>query len=226
MVFPHSDYSVAAVRARANAIHQQRQQQQQQQRPGHAGGGYAANTNNINRLGRRRRQPQHTQLQQHNNSIIRDNRANVTSSAGLELIALDDNNDAGSLGTWDEPSQMMQHRPLLHDSDTEDAILLQQQRHNDVDDILGDDSEQSGPHRPGLFRAFMDSAIPRDLRDNTVNIMRGEYNVEKKTLLHHAATSDQYDLFSARRAFTANREMRSTITSQRKKTKDDDDNAS
>jgi Organic solute transporter Ostalpha len=151
VVFPHSEYSVAAVRARANAIHQ---------RPGRAA---------SKRLGRRRKQHQRS------NTVV------VPESAGLELISLDD--DAGSVGTWDEP-------PLRNDCDNaEDAILLSQ--------------DNNDPLRPGLFRAFMDSAIPRDLRDNTVNIMRGEYHVEKKTLLHHAATSDQYDLFSARRAFTA-----------------------
>lgn len=53
--------------------------------------------------------------------------------------------------------------------------------------------------RPGFVSALLDSAIPRDLRDNTVGIVTGEYSVEKKTLLHHAATSDQYDLFSNRR---------------------------
>lgn len=49
---------------------------------------------------------------------------------------------------------------------------------------------------PGFVRALLDSAIPQDLRDNTVGIIKGDYVVEKKTLLHHAATSDSYDLFS------------------------------
>jgi hypothetical protein len=30
-------------------------------------------------------------------------------------------------------------------------------------------------------------------------MVKGEFNVEKKTLLHHAATSDEYDLFSSKR---------------------------
>jgi Organic solute transporter Ostalpha len=53
--------------------------------------------------------------------------------------------------------------------------------------------------RPGFVRALLDSAIPRDLGQNTVAIVTGEYHVAKKTLLHHATTSDQYDLFSNRR---------------------------
>lgn len=66
-----------------------------------------------------------------------------------------------------------------------------------------DDKEESGnqssaqPYKKHNFvRAFLDSAIPRDLRENTVGIVRGDYVVEKKTLLHHATTSDHYDLFS------------------------------
>lgn len=53
--------------------------------------------------------------------------------------------------------------------------------------------------KPGFVRALLDSAIPRDLGDSTIGIVKGEYHVEKKTLLHHATTSDQYDLFSASR---------------------------
>jgi hypothetical protein len=50
--------------------------------------------------------------------------------------------------------------------------------------------------KQGFVRALLDSSIPQDLRDNTVGIIKGDYVVEKKTLLHHAATSDSYDLFS------------------------------
>jgi hypothetical protein len=32
--------------------------------------------------------------------------------------------------------------------------------------------------------------------DESVGIFKGEFNVEKKTLLQHASTSDEYDLFS------------------------------
>jgi len=50
--------------------------------------------------------------------------------------------------------------------------------------------------KQGFVSALLDSTIPQDLRDNTVGFIKGEYVVEKKTLLHHAATSDSYDLFS------------------------------
>lgn len=52
------------------------------------------------------------------------------------------------------------------------------------------------PRRKNFVSALLDSTIPQDLRDNTVGIIKGDYVVEKKTLLHHAATSDSYDLFS------------------------------
>jgi hypothetical protein len=66
------------------------------------------------------------------------------------------------------------------------------------------------PLRPiqkkNFVSALLDATIPQDLRDNTVGIIKGDYVVEKKTLLHHAATSDSYDLFSRfpRRKMTAN----------------------
>lgn len=50
--------------------------------------------------------------------------------------------------------------------------------------------------RQGFVRALLDSTVPRDVLDESVGIFKGEFNVEKKTLLHHAATSDEYDLFS------------------------------
>jgi len=50
--------------------------------------------------------------------------------------------------------------------------------------------------RQGFVRALLDSTVPRDVLDESVGIFKGDFNVEKKTLLHHAATSDEYDLFS------------------------------
>eukprot|EP00549_Striatella_unipunctata_P022416 CAMPEP_0118698552 /NCGR_PEP_ID=MMETSP0800-20121206/15277_1 /TAXON_ID=210618 ORGANISM="Striatella unipunctata, Strain CCMP2910" /NCGR_SAMPLE_ID=MMETSP0800 /ASSEMBLY_ACC=CAM_ASM_000638 /LENGTH=571 /DNA_ID=CAMNT_0006598411 /DNA_START=313 /DNA_END=2028 /DNA_ORIENTATION=- len=57
----------------------------------------------------------------------------------------------------------------------------------------------SGRQRQGFVRALLDSTIPLDVMDSTVGMVKGDFVVEKKTLLHHAATSDQYDLFSSRR---------------------------
>lgn len=52
--------------------------------------------------------------------------------------------------------------------------------------------------RQGFVRALLDSTLPSDVLDQSVGIFKGEFNVEKKTLLHHATTSDEYDLFSQR----------------------------
>jgi len=53
--------------------------------------------------------------------------------------------------------------------------------------------------RTGFVRALIDSTVPNDIMDNTVGLARGDFRVEKRTLLHHAATSDEYDLFSKNR---------------------------
>jgi hypothetical protein len=45
-----------------------------------------------------------------------------------------------------------------------------------------------------------------------VGIIKGDYVVEKKTFLHHAATSDSYDLFSRvpkRKVVTSTASMKS-----------------
>ena len=56
----------------------------------------------------------------------------------------------------------------------------------------------NSPKRTGFVRAFFDSAVPRDVMDNTVGLARGDYTVEKKSLLSHAAASDEYKLFATK----------------------------
>jgi Organic solute transporter Ostalpha len=185
VVFPHSEYSIAAVRARANAIHQRS--------PGHSKA-------TAKRLGRRR-------VQNSNSQHLMDDikSLHIPDITGVELITLEDHStDEGSAGTWDEPS----FDRASHDAD-EDAILHQRQEENNgaANGTDLDNYHDEATSRPGFFHAFLDSAIPRDLRDNTMHIMRGDFHVEKKTLLHHAATSDQYELFSARRAYAAKRQQ-------------------
>ena len=56
---------------------------------------------------------------------------------------------------------------------------------------------QQHPTQPkGFVHAFLDSTLPKDVLDESVGYLRGNMAVEKKTLLSHAATSDEYDLFS------------------------------
>jgi hypothetical protein len=90
------------------------------------------------------------------------------------------------------------------DDDEASVFSMESSELNDDDDSYeGDIEEPRTPpptkpaiRKPGFVKALLDSAIPQDLRDNTVGIIKGDYVVEKKTLLHHAATSDSYDLFS------------------------------
>ena len=56
--------------------------------------------------------------------------------------------------------------------------------------------------RKGFVKAFIDSAVPRDVMESTVGFARGDFTVEKKTLLYHAAASDEYCLFEKRRKAT------------------------
>jgi hypothetical protein len=92
------------------------------------------------------------------------------------------------------------------ENDDEDTGEYGEEYDDSMSNIEEDDEDaamyaEGKAYRPGFVRALLDSAIPRDLRDNTVGIVKGDYIVEKKTLLYHAATSDQYDLFSNRRPF-------------------------
>jgi hypothetical protein len=129
--------------------------------------------------------------------------------------------------SWDQDEEFLL-RPLelepVQDNDDEDDDDEEGEDDDDMEDYDEDDdgdyddddddgadydgaqyairttnSNNSNADRPGFVRALLDSAIPRDLRDNTVGIVKGDYTVERKTLLHHATTSDQYDLFTPNR---------------------------
>lgn len=98
--------------------------------------------------------------------------------------------------------------------DEEDSSSEADEEFHDEENPLPDETsttwspqQSSGRPKTGFVKALWDSAIPQDLRDNTVGIIKGDYVVEKKTLLHHAATSDTYDLFSR---FHQNKKKRPT----------------
>jgi len=61
-------------------------------------------------------------------------------------------------------------------------------------------SVEEQQQRTRFATAMIDSFVPRDVIDSTVGIARGDFTVEKKTLLYHAAASDQYSLFAKRKA--------------------------
>jgi hypothetical protein len=103
----------------------------------------------------------------------------------------------------------VEHQPLLLEGDDESESSSYTEGEGDdedADDADFENDDDDSQRRPGQIQspirkknfvsALLDSTIPQDLRDNTVGIIKGDYVVEKKTLLHHAATSDSYDLFS------------------------------
>ena len=118
----------------------------------------------------------------------------------------------------EDDTQLMDFRDsrqgIVKSGDNDNRIIDHGGNHNDDDDdLLPDDSEYSEyqsddlteppppPPKTGFVKALIDSTIPRDFIDQSVGIVKGEYMVEKKSLLNHAATSDQYDLFSSSRRF-------------------------
>lgn len=106
-----------------------------------------------------------------------------------------------------------QHFPLLPEEE-EDCSIGTGAYDDDNEDEYSDDSNdinenqvdaeegrlqsryRTPSRKKNFFSALLDSSIPQDLRDNAVGIIKGDYVVERKTLLHHAATSDSYDLLS------------------------------
>jgi Organic solute transporter Ostalpha len=232
VVFPHSEYTIAAVRARDNATSM--------------GPGYRASRGALDgsgrihtkRLGRRRHRYHHPLMCMQPPAVGDDKSTEDVDTRGIpgdvELMGVtaavqnddnrtvDSNDDNSSFGTWGSRESLRfgtQERQLpsrlpIYDLDSDDDLAVGA----DVDSphlsqfkttptgasstasINSKTDKPADLKKPGLFRAFIDSAIPRDLHDNTVDLLlqRGDFlaGSNKKTLLHHAATSDQYDLFA------------------------------
>jgi hypothetical protein len=68
--------------------------------------------------------------------------------------------------------------------------------------------------RQGFVRALLDSTLPSDVFGETVGMVKGDFHVEKKTLLHHATTSDEYDLFSKRRRMLSKKTKKNSTANQ------------
>ena len=239
-VFPHSEYSVAAVRAREHAMGAgQGQNDQYPYNRTLDESGRVIYYNTKKRLGRRAGRQQQHRFNIHHDlppSPFHDNvntsksTINKNTTIGLELAPMsasgnrgnannldhDTHSDDNSYGTWGSKesnqfnTQTYPIRPpplytaddgindtgksgctMNNNSSIPSSIIAPTIKPSNSVDVIDE--------KPGLFRAFIDTAIPRDLRDNTVNMLlqRGEYtSSQKTTLLHHAATSDQYDLFA------------------------------
>jgi hypothetical protein len=93
------------------------------------------------------------------------------------------------------------HAESTSTSGTHSGVEQQQQQqhyhHHQQQQHSPQQSPQQQP-RPtaGFVRALLDSSIPSDVVGHTMGMVKGDFAIEKKTLLFHAATSDEYDLFS------------------------------
>ena len=101
---------------------------------------------------------------------------------------------------WDEESNLQADQDSTNQTslsprhETKKVSLIEEIGNDNFCEVEDDSTEIS--ERTNFVKAFIDSSVPRDIMDNTLGIVKGDFNVEKKTLLHHAATSDDYDLFS------------------------------
>jgi Organic solute transporter Ostalpha len=207
-VFPHSEYSPEAVEARARALNQK------------------PNKNWNKRLGRKWRDWDNksswsgTTRSSRDSADIELSTMNRQHASQLHPMNRDEQPLRYRKDSADEDDLMndpldrlneteIEHQPLLLEGDNES----EGSSYTDEDDDDGDEegefaygdsidphhqphAMQSPARKKNFVSALLDSTIPQDLRDNTVGIIKGDYVVEKKTLLHHAATSDSYDLFS------------------------------
>lgn len=197
-VFPHSEYAPEEVEARARALNQM------------------PNKHWNKRLGRK--------WKEYDNKSNWSGTTTSRESAEIELYSMNNNNSNNMQEDDDDlrvhpmdklDEEETEHYPLLighdedenivedEDDDDDEEMFYDDDEDDDDDEYIDDFEDEDGPSHPrtavrkkNFFSALLDSTIPQDLRDNTVGIIKGEYVVERKTLLHHAATSDSYDLLS------------------------------
>ena len=208
-VFPHSEYSPEAVEARARALNQKpnknwnkrlgRKWKDWDNKSAWSNTTRSSRDSEIELPTMYRDHPQSWQQYQMN----RDGqplRSRLGSGDEDELMK----DPLDRLNSGD-----VERQPLLLEGDDESESSSYTDEEADDEDREDDEFDEDGdvpkrrsqpvqsPVRKKSFvSALLDSTIPQDLRDNTVGIIKGDYVVEKKTLLHHAATSDSYDLFS------------------------------
>ncbi len=116
------------------------------------------------------------------------------------------NNKRGTLKYKDDSSKtsdapsMYELEPLRRSptprNTSEASFSTLEGSHSQSNPSTSDPSKQpETQERKGFVHALIDSTLPRDVMDNTIGIAKGDFTVEKKTLLYHAASSDQYSLF-------------------------------
>ncbi len=116
---------------------------------------------------------------------------NEADAPPIEADQLDINNGMGrKVFEWSTIPGIVEY------SDDEENNPLDDSSIEDDGEVSDSQDSPVARHKRGFVRALLESAIPTDLGSSTMGIVKGDYNVEKKTLLHVAAASDQYDLFN------------------------------
>jgi len=217
-VFPHSEYSPEAVEARARALNQM-PNKHWNKRLGRKWkefdnkSAWSGTTNTSRDSAEIELLPisnvkDHRDCQQQTTQYSIGPDTNQAHSITRKNSIDEDDLRIHPMDNFDETE--MEHHPLLleeeDDSFDESSIYSDDGSENEIDRYpeFTEGDEEQGTHsssrsavrKKNFVSALLDSTIPQDLRDNTVGIIKGDYVVERKTLLHHAATSDSYDLFS------------------------------
>lgn len=190
-VFPHTDYLPEAVQARRQSSHRLQRTQRRQLGRRHQNGTWsemmigrddssAASKNSCD-LEMASHATAETLLDQHHQPFAAPS-PRIDEEVSETGIKEDGSGDSDSKEDNDADE---------HDG----ALALDNSGYNE------DGIPSPPPKKTGFVKALIDSTIPRDFIDQSVGIVKGDFNVEKKSLLNHAATSDQYDLFSSSRRF-------------------------
>jgi hypothetical protein len=221
-VFPHDEYSPEAVEARAKALNQmpnkhwnKRLGRKWKEFDNKSAWSGTTNTSRdsaeiellpINNLRDCRDYQQQATQYSHelDTSLTHTGRKNSFDDDDLRVHPMDkleeDESEQHPLLLEEDEDGSFDDNSTYSDDDDDDSDETESGMHADFsrgDEEQGTSSKNSTAVRKMNFvSALLDSTIPQDLRDNTVGIIKGDYVVERKTLLHHAATSDSYDLFS------------------------------
>ena len=220
-VFPHDEYSPEAVEARAKALNQmpnrdwnKRLGRKWKEFDNKSAWSGTTNTSRdsaeiellpINNLRDYRDNQQQAAQFSNDTSLTHTGRKNSFDDDDLRVHPMDNLEEDESeqyplLLEEDEDGSFDDNTTYSDDDDDDDSDETESSMN--ADSPRGDEEQGIPSKNPTAVRkmnfvsALLDSTIPQDLRDNTVGIIKGDYVVERKTLLHHAATSDSYDLFS------------------------------
>ena len=193
-VFPHSEYSPEAVEARARALNQRpnkywnkrlgRKWKNWDDKSAWSGTTNTSRDSDIELLtlnSSKRNAMRQTQPLVPESSIIHRQRLDSLGEDDLMKHPMDSFEDSDA-----------EQKPLLREDEDEEGSSSYTDDGDDSESYTDHDEEEgiqrnASPMRPGrkknFVSALLDATIPQDLRDNTVGIIKGDYVVEKKTLL-------------------------------------------